>query len=179
MTKVCLHLSFLFDIIVLEREVFILSKPRLKAVNSFRKSDDSWQHCCRWCHYFSDGKCWNKNHPYVFETDSSLLYAADMGEFSEVIEEVISYPNDPIKEVLSEINKLFDKWKISSKRRDEFEQVFEEVYTDVSQDMRTLIDEAILRKMNNIIDRNIHSVFDDGVGVEINNPSEFCCKEWC
>ena len=65
MTKVCLHLSFLFDIIVLEREVFILSKPRLKAVNSFRKSDDSWQHCCRWCHYFSDGKCWNKNHPYV------------------------------------------------------------------------------------------------------------------
>ena len=88
---------------------------------------DKMYRCCRWCHYYQEGKCWRKGVSFS-DLESSLLNAADMGEFSEVIEETMMYPNDPICKVLQGLKSLLSDWKISSKRIEKFQEVFIEEY---------------------------------------------------
>ena len=133
---------------------------------------DKMYRCCRWCHYYQEGKCWRKGVSFS-DLESSLLNAADMGEFSEVIEETMMYPNDPICKVLQGLKSLLSDWKISSKRIEKFQEVFIEEYEMFVQGMRTEIDESILRKMNNIVSSESSKEFQ---GLEIENPEDFCCK---
>lgn len=133
---------------------------------------DRMYRCCRWCHYYEKGKCWRKDLAFN-DSDSSLLYAADMGEFSEVIEEAMDYPNEPASKMYRELDALLNEWKISKKRAEEFKDTFMEVYDMFVQEMRIEVDEAILRKMNNLVDGKEREEFQ---GIDIENPEDFCCK---
>lgn len=140
---------------------------KLRPVNDV----DRMYRCCRWCHHYQEGKCWRKDIAFN-EGDSTLLYAADMGEFSEVIEETLDYPNEPASKLYRELNALLGEWKISKKKSEQFKDTFMEVYEEFKQDMRTIIDEAVLRKMNNLMDK-VNNEFQ-GIGIE--SPEDFCCK---
>lgn len=161
-----------------------MARPRLKAVQKPRVNDD-WQHCCRWCkHYCYSGnpvdgyKCYNKEQPYVLSSDSEILYAADMGEFSELIEETMMYPNTSTEILTSGLNDLFEKWGVSKKKRADFGSEFETLWEEFIQSMRDELDEAVLRKMNNIIDMVNSRNEKEFVGVEIGDPENFVCKYW-
>lgn len=132
---------------------------------------DKMYRCCRWCHHYQEGKCWRKGIAFS-DIESALLNAADMGEFSEVIEETMMYPNDPVCKVLQELKDLLKEWKVSSKRIEKFQEVFVETYEMYVQDMRTEIDEAILKKMNNIAADSS----EEFQGIEIESPEDFVCK---
>lgn len=154
-----------------------MSKPRLKAVNSFRKSDDSWQHCCRWCHYFSDGKCWNKKCASTMMLDENLnvFSVAENGYSAQAIEETLNTEKH-IKSFMLEVESILDKWNISQKRKKEFEKHFIECWSEFADfTLKEELDEAVSLVYQKYLDPDGQN-FN---GIEIDNPSEFYCKGWC
>ena len=52
-----------------------------------RKVDrDSWQKCCRWCHYYQSEKCMNTNHVSAGE-DLSVYKVSEEGYLDQTLEE--------------------------------------------------------------------------------------------
>ena len=47
---------------------------------------DSWHKCCRWCHYYSNGKCMNVDHLSVGE-DLSVYKVSEDGYLDQTLEE--------------------------------------------------------------------------------------------
>lgn len=146
------------------KEVF---KVKLRKVDK-----DNWQKCCRWCHYYYNGKCFNKSVIASFSEDSinTMYEVAESGRLSEVIEETLH----SVK--LSEFKELEYKlreWKVSEKRIKEFNDLFMECYSQFT-------DFTLKEKLDEDISRcylNFESNQTDGV--EIFNPEEFCCRDWC
>lgn len=110
------------------------------------KSDDNWQKCCRWCHYYQNGKCWNKEVSYNYQ--NGLMYS---------------------------LMEIFDEWRMSGKRKAEFKEHFKLCWGEFADMLlKEELDEAVSIVYQNHLDPELE--FE---GTYIDDPNEFCCKEWC
>lgn len=81
---------------------------KLKRVD---RTKDDWQKCCRWCHYYENGKCIKDN--VSIEETAPVWKVAEEGHLSETLEEFF----EGVK--LTEFHELeyqLREWKISEKR---------------------------------------------------------------
>ena len=143
---------------------------KLRKVQSNSKINDDFMKCCRWCHQFqSDGKCYNR--PPITSGGSVEVYSvSEEGYLSETIEEVLESASlKPFKEL--EYKML--EWGISKKRIEEFNKLFKECYDNFSINLKEELDENITRCYVNHLSKS------SNIGVEINDPENYCCKEWC
>lgn len=136
-------------------------------------SEDERFHCCKYCLYYKDGKCFNYN--VISSTGGSLFMpvveVAESGKLSGVLEETIH--SCDTKEMISELINLLKSWKVSDKRIKEFEQTFNEVFDQWADfTLKDEIDNAVDRLYQNELE---NSEYD---GIEISNPDSYYCKEW-
>ena len=143
---------------------------KLKRVD---KEKDDWQKCCRYCHHYSNGKCFNKNNPIVFEEDSIAVYkVAEDGYLDQCLEETL----DSIKlSEFKELEFLLRGYKLSEKRIKEFNSLFQECWEDFLQNtLKPELEENVSRcYINNLESRTSFN------GLYIKDPENYCCKEWC
>lgn len=133
------------------------------------KSNDDWQKCCRWCHYYQNGMCYNNN--VSVEETAPVYKVAEEGYLSETIEEFF----EGVK--LTEFHELeyqLREWKISEKRVEEFKKLFKECYDQWVLNHKEELDEVIDRCYQNHMSEQL-----DSDGVYINDPENYCCKDWC
>lgn len=125
-------------------------------------------HCCRWCHHYQNGKCYNNNMQII--DDSAVFEVAESGRLDEVLEETIkSEKLTPFKELEY---KLLE-WNVSQKRIKEFNELFSSCYEEFALHLKESLDESVSRLYQTDLDDR---TFD---GIEISNPEEYYCKDWC
>ena len=134
------------------------------------KSNDDWQKCCRWCHYYENGKCTHSLSPTGSSEEATVYSVAESGKLSEVIEETLhSIP----PKAFSELEYLLRDWKISEKRIKEFQKVFGECLDQyLDMEVKPELDE----KISVLYQSEVENTSWDS---EIPDPEEYCCKEWC
>lgn len=136
-------------------------------------SETDMYHCCRWCHYFNDGKCY-ANVATIDEDNymSNPVYkVAEDGYLHDAVEEAVgSVDFSDFKE----LEYLLRGWNISEKRVKEFKKKFEECTENYK---RTLIPEV-----EDSVDM-CYQVNTDPVqwetGIVISEPEDFSCEKWC
>ena len=85
---------------------------KLKRVD---RTKDDWQKCCRWCHYYENGKCIKDN--VSIEETAPVWKVAEEGHLSETLEEFFG----SVKlEEFRELEYKLREWKVSEKRIKEF-----------------------------------------------------------
>lgn len=154
-----------------------MPKPKLKARPVVRKKqEDDWQHCCRYCHYYENGKCWNKGNFFMLDEVDNVFRVAEDGILSQVLEEVLN--DEPmVKSFMFSLEHILDKWGISQKRKKEFDEHFRECWSKFADfKLKEELDEKVSVCYQDFIDAHANS---NESGIDIENPSEFVCKEWC
>lgn len=132
------------------------------------KDFEDMYHTCRWCHYYQEGKCYNNQ---IQEIDNIAVYSvSESGKLGAVIEETIESVK---KTSFKELEYLLSDWGVSQKRIKEFGEKFKECFNDYNTDLKEWLDEKVSECYQTELDgRN----FD---GLEISNPEEYYCKDWC
>ena len=137
-----------------------------------RKVDrNEWQKCCRWCHYYSNGKCMNTDHLDT-GADLSVYKVSEEGYLDECLEETLG----SVKlEEFRELEYLLRGYNLSEKRIREFNDLFRECWENFSQNtLKTELEENVAKCYQNHIEDNTTS---DGFYIE--DPENFVCKDWC
>lgn len=137
-----------------------------------RKVDkDEWQKCCRWCHYYQNGKCMNKNHLDMGE-DLSVYKVAEEGYLDQTLEETLG----SVKlEEFRELEYLLRDYKLSEKRIKEFLEQFGKCWENFRQNtLKTELEENVAKCYQNHVEK---SSFDPNVIIK--DPENYCCKDWC
>lgn len=138
---------------------------KLKRVD---RTKDDWQKCCRWCHYYENGKCIKDN--VSIEDTAPVWKVAEEGHLSETLEEFFG----SVKlEEFRELEYKLREWKVSEKRIKEFNDLFKQCYDQWVLDHKDELDNTIDKCYQN------HIADEVDEGVYINDPEEYCCKEWC
>lgn len=102
--------------------------------------------------------------------DSAVFEVAESGRLDEVLEETIkSEKLTPFKELEY---KLLE-WNVSQKRIKEFNELFSSCYEEFTLHLKESLDESVSRLYQTDLDDR---TFD---GIEIGNPEEYYCKDWC
>ena len=135
---------------------------------------DDMYHCCRFCHYYENGKCFNQNMMENFcDSPSSVYKVAEEGRLSAVLEE--TFHSVKKNTVVEEIVTLLRDYKLSEKR-----------VKEVKDTLENSIDQWFDFEVKDKIDEEVSELYQDAVetmtevdGVEISNPSEHYCKDWC
>lgn len=135
---------------------------------------EDYMKCCRFCHYFQCGKCYNKDYMsnYSDGSDLAVYSVVEEGHLAETIEEVLG----SVKlEEFRELEYLLRGYKLSEKRIKEFDDTFKKCWELFSSStLKEQLEEKVHRcYVNNLL--NNETVND---GVEISSPSEFVCKYW-
>lgn len=132
---------------------------------------DSWQKCCRWCHYYHNGKCMNVDHLSVGE-NLSVYKVSEGGYLDQTLEETLG----SVKlEEFRELEYLLRDYKLSEKRIREFDDLFRKCWENFSQNtLKTELEENVAKCYQNHIEDNTTS---DGFYIE--DPENFVCKDWC
>ena len=132
---------------------------------------DSWQKCCRWCHYYSNGKCMNFDHLSIGE-NLSVYKVSEEGYLDQTLEETLG----SVKlEEFRELEYLLRDYKLSEKRIREFDDLFRKCWENFSQNtLKTELEENVAKCYQNHIEDNTTS---DGFYIE--DPENFVCKDWC
>lgn len=140
------------------------------------KADDSWQKCCRWCHYYQNGKCWNRDIALNYSDNPFNVYSvSENGYSSQAIEEVLN-TDRLVNMLMYSLMEKFDEWKLSGKRKGEFVQHFKECWGEFADvHLKEELDEAVSIVYQKYLDTD-GAEFD---GTYIDSPEDFCCKEWC
>lgn len=158
-----------------EREVLPVN---LKKTGINRKEQqqmvDDMYHCCRFCHHYVNGKCFNQNMMESFcDSPSSVYKVAEEGRLSAVLEE--TFHSVKKNTVVEEIVTLLRDYKLSEKR-----------VKEVKDSLVNSIDQWFDFEVKDKIDEEVSELYQDAVenmtevdGVEIINPSEHYCKDWC
>lgn len=143
---------------------------KLKKVD---REKDGWQKCCRYCHYYSNGKCLNKSTPIVFEEDSLAVYkVAEDGYLDQCLEETLG--SLKLNE-FRELELLLRGYKLSEKRIREFNELFHKCWEDFSQNtLKTELEENVAKCYINNLETK--TSFE---GFVIEDPYNFICKDWC
>ena len=147
-----------------------MPKPRLKAVV---RSNDNWLHCCRYCHYYENGKCYKQN--IITSGEELRVYAvAENGYLAQTLEETLNN-EELLKGFMFGVESILDKWNISQKRKKEFEEHFRQEWSEFADfQLKEELDEQVSECYQNHL-----SDVDVDEGIEISDPENFCCKEWC
>lgn len=147
-----------------------MPKPRLKAVV---RSNDNWLHCCRYCHYYESGKCYKQN--IITSGEELRVYAvAENGYLAQTLEETLNN-EELLKRFMFGVESILDKWNISQKRKKEFEEHFRQEWSEFADfQLKEELDEQVSKCYQNHL-----SDVDVDEGIEISDPENFCCKEWC
>ena len=156
-----------------------LQPKKLKAVSPKRverpirvETNDDWQHCCRWCHYYDNGRCYK---PGVYADDGFNVYGvAESGKLDEAISEVLG--NDKLNSRFAgQLDDILMGWKISTVRRTFFKKVFLEELEKHHLEVQEHISEAA-----SVVYQNEYDIFlESECAIRITNPEEYCCKDWC
>lgn len=138
---------------------------RLKKV---QKSNDDWQKCCRYCHYYENGKCLNSH----MTTEELAVYSvAEEGYLDETLEETLGSVR---LEEFRELEYLLRGYKLSEKRIKEFNDLFGKCWEEFRQNtLKTELEENVAKCYQNHLESKSESV------MEILDPEDYCCKEWC
>ena len=149
-----------------------MPKPRLKAVV---RSNDSWLRCCRYCHYYEQGKCYKKN--IITSGEELRLYAvSENGYLAQTLEETLNN-EELLKGFMLSVESILDKWNISQKRKKEFEEHFRQEWSEFADfQLKEELDEQVSKCYQNFFDEPSGECYE---GVEILDPQSFCCKDWC
>ena len=137
-----------------------------------RKVDkDEWQKCCRWCHYYQNGKCMNESHLDMGE-DLSVYKVAEEGLLDQTLEETLG----SVKlEEFRELEYLLRDYKLSEKRIKEFLELFGKCWENFRQNtLKTELEENVAKCYQNHVEK---SSFDPNVIIK--DPENCCCKDWC
>lgn len=128
---------------------------------------------CKYCRYYSCGKCYNKEvMSFISGAKPEIYDVSESGRLSDTIRETAG--SCDTKGMKKELIDLLKKWKVSSKRIEEFERTFDEVLEQwLEFSLRDDLDEAISMLYENSVDTD-----NTTEGVEISNPSEYSCKEF-
>jgi hypothetical protein len=119
-------------------------------------------HCCRWCKWFSGGKCTNEQ---AFDAlDDNVLYPFwENGNLSEAIKEGFKdFKFDELETALIES-------KLSKKRVTEIMKLFGEELESAFMNWTESIDGSVSTALTNYD-------FGRDDGVSIKDPSDFHCK---
>lgn len=129
-------------------------------------------HTCRWCKWFSNGKCINDRAFGGTEILSEAVYGiAEEGRFAGVLEETLG--SVKASKLSNRLRDMLESYKLSGKRIDEvLELVSESLEEFLGTDCKEALDEAISRLYQNNTD-NLGSG-----GVIISDPHSFYCKEF-
>ena len=139
---------------------------KLKKVH---KSNDDWQKCCRYCHYYENGKCLNSH--MTTEEDLAVYSVAEDGYLDETLEETLGSVR---LEEFRELEYLLRGYKLSEKRIKEFNDLFGKCWEEFRQNtLKTELEENVAKCYQNHLESKNESV------VEILDPEDYCCKEWC
>lgn len=132
---------------------------------------DSWQKCCRWCHYYLNGKCMNVD-PLSVGENLSVYKVSEEGYLDQTLEETLG----SVKlEEFRELEYLLRDYKLSEKRIREFDDLFRKCWENFSQNtLKTELEENVAKCYQNHIEDNTTS---DGFYIE--DPENFVCKDWC
>lgn len=104
------------------------------------------------------------------EETAPVWKVAEEGHLSETLEEFFG----SVKlEEFRELEYKLREWKVSEKRIKEFKDLFKQCYDQWVLDHKDELDNTIDRCYQN----HLADEVDDGV--YINDPEEYCCKEWC
>lgn len=149
-----------------------MPKPRLKAVV---KGVDNWLRCCRYCHYYEQGKCYKKN--IITSGEELRVYAvSENGYLAQTLEETLNN-EELLKGFMLSVESILDKWNISQKRKKEFEEHFRQEWSEFADfQLKEELDEQVSKCYQNFFDEPSGECYE---GVEISDPENFCCKEWC
>lgn len=150
----------------------VVIKAQAENINNFPFGDEDRFKTCRYCRYYKCGKCYNPKVISLHTNSVDVYDVSESGSLSGVLEETMH--SCSTVEMLSELTDLLEKWKVSAKRIKEFEKTFNEVldqWLDFS--LKDEIDEAVSGLYQDRIDNQ-----DFSSGVEIENPSEYSCKEF-
>jgi len=144
----------------------------LKRVERKKDPLEEMYHTCRWCHYFKEGKCWNRG---MFAGDCGsvdVFSISEEGYLSEVLNETV---HGVKLEEFRELEYKLRDWGVSEKRIKEFNSLFAECF-DQWADMNLIpeLDEKVSVCYQN-------RLYDDETftGIEIANPEDNYCKDWC
>ena len=133
------------------------------------KSDDSWQKCCRWCHHYKDGKCMNEN-TYTAEEDLGVYKVSEDGHLDQCLEETLG--SVPLHE-FKELEYLLRGYKLSEKKIKEFNDLFQKCWEEFSQGT---LKEELEYNISICYLNNVSNTLSEGVYIE--DPENFCCKDW-
>lgn len=147
-------------------------KPIINGI-TVRDINNDMYHRCRWCHYFSEGKCFNPNMMANYaEAPSNIYLVSEEGRLSGVLEE--TFHSIRKNTVTEEVVKLLRKYSLSEKRIKEVKDVLVQS-----------IDQWFDFEVKDKLDDEIGYLYDNAVqtmpevdGVEISNPEEHYCAEF-
>lgn len=128
-------------------------------------------HCCRWCHHFQNGKCFNKDVTVNYEDFSSdVMYKiSEEGILSEVLNE--SFHSIRKSTVTEEVVKTLRGYNLSEKR-------IKEVYDKLVNSIDEWFDKEVKDRLDNDVSRLYNNVGCEIDGITIQNPEEFYCREF-
>lgn len=123
---------------------------------------DEMYHNCRWCRFYSNGKCVKT--PKVFYTSVSdeLYNLVESGKLSEAINEGLKLPK------MRKLMSLLDWYSISQKRQKE---ILKAVAEELEEFIPTMV-ESIDGSVGDLI-INTESKVED---LELKDPESFYCK---
>ena len=123
---------------------------------------DEMYHNCRWCRFYSKGKCVKT--PKVFYTSVSdeLYNLVESGKLSEAINEGLKLPK------MSKLTSLLEWYSISQKRQKE---ILKAVAEELEEFIPTMV-ESIDGSVGDLI-INTESKVED---LELKDPESFYCK---
>ncbi len=141
---------------------------KLKRVVRTEDPKEDMYHCCRWCHWYKEGKCYCKE--YSAGGDSLDVYeVSENGYLSETLEETLN--NEKlIKEFMFDVESILDKWGVSQKRKKEFEEHFRQSWGSFAD-----------TSLKEVLDENVSVLYQTKMeecsqtsGVYVSE--DFCCK---
>lgn len=129
-------------------------------------------HTCRWCKYFSNGKCINDRAFGGTEILSEAVYGiAEEGRLAGVLEETLG--SVKASKLSNRLRDVLESYKLSGKRVNEvLDLVVENLEEFLGTDCKEALDSAVSRLYQNSTD-NLGSG-----GVIIADPHSFYCKEF-
>lgn len=151
----------------------VVINSQVQDINNFPFGEPERFKTCRYCRYYECGKCYNKKiMSFISGAKPEIYDVSESGRLSDTIRETAG--SCDTKGMKKELIDLLKKWKVSSKRIEEFEHTFDEVLEQwLEFSLRDDLDEAISILYETSVDTD-----NTTEGVEISNPSEYSCKEF-
>lgn len=127
--------------------------------------------CCRTCHYFESGMCYNKKMLENFANVSDIYSVAEEGRLDGVLEETLH--SCGLESLEFHLCSAVAQWGLSKKRQNFFSE-------DIKFHMNKWLDEKLKPMLDVAISKLYQNAANEmGVnGIEIADPAEFCCNQW-